>query len=91
MRVDKFLKKDKYDSVEDIATQIELWAYIIAKHFSISLLEVYSMPPHLFKQSLVWTMASTEENNKEIERKKQQAKSGDREVVGLDYSFLDWE
>ena len=91
MRVDKFLKKDKYDSVEDIATQIELWAYIIAKHFSISLLEVYSMPPHLFKQSLVWAMVSTEENNKQIERKKQQAKSGDREVVGLDYSFLDWE
>ena len=91
MRVESFLKKDKYDSVEDISTQIELWAYIIAKHFGISLMEVYSMPPHLFKQSLVWGMVSTEENNREIERKKQQAKAGDREVVSLDYSFLDWE
>ena len=91
MRVEAFLKKDKYDAIEDFSTQIELWAYIIAKHFGISLMEVYSMPPHLFQQSLVWAMVSTEENNKEIERKKQQAKSGDREVVGLDYSFLDWE
>jgi len=91
VRVEKFLKKDKYDAVEDISTQIELWAYIIAKHFGISLMEVYSMPPRLFKQSLVWAMVSTEENNKEIERKKQQAKAGDREVVPLDYSFLDWE
>ena len=91
MRVESFLKKEKYDTVEDIRTQIELWAYIIAKHFGISLMEVYSMPPHLFKQSLVWAMVSTEENNREIERKKQQAKAGDREVVSLDYSFLDWE
>ena len=91
MRVEAFLKKDKYDAIEDFSTQIELWAYIIAKHFGISLMEVYSMPPHLFKQSLVWAMVSTDEKNKNIERTKQQAKSGDREVVGLDYSFLDWE
>ena len=91
MRVEKFLRKDKIDSESDLTTQVELWAYTIAKHYSISLLEVYSMPPHLFKQSLVWAMVSTEENNKEIERKKQQAKAGDREVVPLDYSFLDWE
>ena len=88
MRVEAFLKKDKYNAIEDFSTQIELWAYIIAKHFGISLMEVYSMPPHLFKQSLVWAMVSTEENNK---RKKEQAKAGDREVVPLDYSFLDWE
>ena len=91
MRVEKFLKKDKFDSAEDFGTQIEFWAYIIAKHFGISLLEVYQMPQAVFKQSLVWAMVATEENNKEIERKKQQAKSGDREVVPLDYSFLDWE
>jgi len=91
VRVEAFLKKDKYDAIEDFSTQIELWAYIIAKHFGISLMEVYSMPPHLFKQSLVWAMVSTDEKNKNIERTKQQAKSGDREVVGLDYSFLDWE
>lgn len=91
MRVEEFLKKDKFDSEQDLATQIELWAYIIAKHYGISLAETYSMPPHLFKQSLVWALTITEENNREIERKKQQAKAGDRETVSLDYSFLDWE
>jgi hypothetical protein len=91
VRVERFLKKEKYDAVEDFSTQIELWAYIIAKHFGISLMEVYAMPQLLFKQSLVWAMVTTEENNREIERKKQQAKAGDREVVPLDYSFLDWE
>lgn len=91
MRVERFLKKEKYDAAEDFGTQIELWAYIIAKHFGISLMEVYAMPQTLFKQSLVWAMVTTEENNREIERKKQQAKAGDREVVSVDYSFLDWE
>ncbi len=91
MRVEKFLKKEKYDSADDYGTQIELWAYIIAKHYNISLTEVYSMPKQIFKQSLVWAMVSNDENNKNIERKRQEVKSGDREVVGLDYSFLDWE
>ena len=91
MRVDRFLKKEEYDSAEDYQTQIELWAYIIAKHYNISLTEVYSMPNNIFKQSLVWAMVATDENKKNIERKKQKAKSGDREVVNLDYSFLDWE
>lgn len=91
MRVDSFLKKEEYDSAEDFQTQIELWAYIIAKHYNISLTEVYSMPNNIFKQSLVWAMVVTDENKKNIERKKQKAKSGDREVVNLDYSFLDWE
>jgi phosphopantetheine adenylyltransferase len=91
MRVEKFLKKEIYDSAEDYETQIELWAYIIAKHYNISLSEVYSMPPQLFKQSLVWAMVSKEETQKANEINKQKMKSGDREVVGLDYSFLDWE
>ena len=91
MRVEKFLKKEEYNSADDFSTQIELWAYIIAKHYNISLTEVYSMPKQIFKQSLVWAMVSTEEKNKNIERKKQKAKSRDREVVGVDYSFLDWE
>ena len=91
MRVDKFLKKDKFDCAEDYSTQIEMWAYIIAKHFNMSLLEVYSLPRRLFKQSLVWAMVITDENKKDIERKKQQAKAGDREMVNLDYSFLDGE
>jgi len=89
--VDSFLKKEKYDSAEDYQTQIELWAYIIAKHYNISLTEVYSMPNNIFKQSLVWAMVATDENKKNIDRNKQKAKSGDREVVKLDYSFLDWE
>ena len=91
MRVEKFLRKDKIDSESDLTTQVELWAYTIAKHYSISLLEVYSMPPRLFKQSLVWAMVATEEEKKQTEYSKQQAKAGDREMVSLDYSFLDWE
>ena len=91
MRVEKFLKKEEYNSADDYSTQVELWAYIIAKHYNISLTEVYLMPKQIFKQSLVWAMVSTDEKNKNIERKKQEVKSGDREVVGLDYSFLDWE
>ena len=91
MRVEKFLRKEKIDSAEDLKYQTEMWAYTIAKHYGISLLEVYSMPPALFKQSLVWSLVATEENNKHIERRKQQAKAGDKEMVSLDYSFLDWE
>lgn len=91
MRVEKFLRKDKINSEKDLTTQVELWAYTIAKHYSISLLEVYSMPPRLFKQSLVWAMVATEEEKKQTEHSKQQAKAGDREMVSLDYSFLDWE
>ena len=49
------------------------------------------MSNNIFKQSLVWAMVATDENKKNIEQKKQKAKSGDREVVSLDYSFLDWE
>tara|TARA_R110002110_G_scaffold145385_1_gene334774 strand:- start:284 stop:568 length:285 start_codon:yes stop_codon:yes gene_type:complete len=91
VRVERFLKKGKIDNGEDLTTQVELWAYTIAKHYSISLLEVYSMPSHLFKQSLVWAMVGTEEQKKQTKHSKQQAKAGDREMVKLDYSFLDWE
>lgn len=91
MRVERFLKKTTYDSGEDLATQIELWAYIISQHYGMSLAEVYALSPRLFKQSLVWAMVATEEKTKESERRRQQAKGGDRETVSLDYSFLDWE
>ena len=36
-------------------------------------------------------MAIQEEQEKENKRAEQEAKAGDREVVSLDYSFLDWE
>ena len=49
------------------------------------------MPLPIFKQSLKWAMAITEEKEKEEKKQEQQSKAGDREVVGLDYSFLDWE
>ena len=32
-----------------------------------------------------------EEKEREEKKQEQQSKAGDREVVGLDYSFLDWE
>jgi len=91
VRVEKFLSKEKISSVEDLSTQVEFWAYTIAKHYGISLLEVYSMPPHLFKQSLVWALVGSNEQKKQNKHNNQKAKAGDREMVGLDYSFLDWE
>lgn len=91
MNVQKFLKKKHVETVDDIRLQVESWAYIIAKHFGISLLEVYSMPQDLFKQSLVWALAINEEEEKERKRSEQQAKSGGNETVSLDYSFLDTE
>ena len=72
MRVEKFLNKDKIEDGNDLATQVELWAYTIAKHYGISLF-------------------GTEEKKKQNEHSKKQAKAGDKEMVKLDYSFLDWE
>ena len=91
MKVRDFLKKERIETVEDLKMQVEVWAYMIAKHYGISLLEVYSMPKPLFKQSLIWAMAITEEQEQEQERTKQRAKSKGNETVNLDYSFLEKE
>ena len=47
------------------------------------------MPKAIFQQSLIWAMAVNDETNKEREIQTQKAKANGREVVPLDYSFLD--
>ena len=91
MNVQKFLQKKEFETVEDFEYKAEYLAYVVAKHYNISLYEVYKMPLPIFKQSLIWAMAIQEEQEKENKRAEQEAKAGDREVVSLDYSFLDWE
>ena len=91
MNVQKFLQKKEFETVEDFEYQAEYLAYVVAKHYNISLYDVYKMPLPIFKQSLIWAMAIQEEQEKEDKKAEQKAKAGDREVVGLDYSFLDWE
>ena len=89
--MNKFLDKKQYTEVEDLTLQAELYAYIVASHYGISLHDVYNMPLPIFQQSLTWALAVREHRDKNREVQKQKVKAGDREVVSLDYSFLDWE
>jgi len=89
--VKNYLSRNKIENTEDLQTELESWAYIVARHFNISLLEVYSMPKPIFQQSLVWALAVSEEQGKDREFQKQKAKSKGNETVKLDYSFLDEE
>lgn len=91
MKVRKFLDKKQYTEVEDLTLQAELYAYIVASHYGVSLHDVYNMPLPIFQQSLTWALAVKEHKDKKRKVEKQKSKAGDREVVGLDYSFLDWE
>ena len=70
--------------------QIQLFAYIVAKHYSISLSEVYNMREDIFKQSLSWALAMNEEER--LEQKRQDTSSStSSEVVEFDYTFLEME
>ena len=91
MKVNKFLDKKQYTEVEDLTLQAELYADIVASHYGVSLHDVYNMPLPIFQQSLTWALAVREHRDKNREVQKQKAKAGDKEVVSLDYSFLDWE
>lgn len=66
---------------------MQLFAYLVAKHYSISLHEVYHMSAPIFKQSLSWALAIDEEERRE--RKKQTTESDD--TVEFDYTFLEME
>ena len=69
---------------------MQLFAYIVAKHYSISLSEVYSMSEDVFKQSLSWALAMNEEER--LEQKRQDmSDSTSSEVVEFDYTFLEME
>jgi len=69
---------------------MQLFAYIVAKHYSISLSEVYIMSEGIFKQSLSWALAMNEEERLEQKRQDVSSSTGS-EVVEFDYTFLEME
>ena len=75
-------------SAEDIELQLQLFAYNIAKHYGISLTEVYNMSDEIFKQSLVWAMVYDAEEEKQAEDARVRSNSESSDIVRLDYSFL---
>ena len=85
-----FLSRKTVASPEDIGLQMELWAYVVAKHYGISLKEVHEMTPETFQQSLTWALVGRNQEEKEMKRQRQQANSGGQETVLLDYSWLKW-
>ncbi len=87
----QYIEKRKIETPEDIEYQLQGLAYRVAKHYGISLLEVYSMPPTLFKQSLAWALVVEEEQQEQAKVQQQKAKSKGNETVRLDYGFLDKE
>ena len=91
MKVQQYIEKKKIETPEDIEYQLQGLAYRVAKHYGISLLEVYSMPPALFKQSLAWALVVEEEQQEQAKVQQQKAKSKGNETVRLDYGFLDKE
>lgn len=90
MRVQTFLSKNSIETAEDIELQSQMFAYLVAKHYGISLTEVLQMSPEIFNQSLSWALAIDSKNKKEQERASAQSNSGN-ETVTLDYTFLELE
>ena len=66
MKVKKFLDKKQYTEVEDLTLQAELYAYIVATHYNISLHDVYNMPLPIFQQSLKWALAVKDEKEAKL-------------------------
>ena len=87
----QFLQRKTIESPEDISLQLELFAYMVAKHYGVSLMEVYQMDDDVFKQSLVWAMAVEEEQEKEAERQRFIENTDSSEIITFDYSFLEEE
>ncbi len=90
MKIQQFLQKGQVENVGDVYLHTQLFAYRIAKHYNISLGEVYNMSDELFTQSLAWAMAVEEEQKKDAEVQRTKA-STSQEVVSLDYDFLNAE
>ena len=91
MKVQQFMSRKQIESSEDVNLQMQLFAYIVAKHYGISLGEVYAMPEEIFKQSLIWAMAINEKEEKEQRRQEMLSNSESGETVEFDYSFLESE
>jgi hypothetical protein len=90
LKVQQFLNKSRLETPEDLVLQHQLFAYIVAKHYSISLTEVYQMEEDIYTQSLVWALAVREEEEKET-RRQQMRENTSNETVSLDYTFLESE
>lgn len=90
MKVQQFLNKSRIETPEDLVLQHQLFAYIVAKHYSISLTEVYQMENEIFTQSLAWALAVQEEEEKDMRRQQMQDNTSN-ETVTLDYTFLEGE
>ena len=88
--IQKFLKKKVIETSDDLRLQTELFAYRVAKHYNISLLEVNQMDIKTFQQSLSWALAVDEEQEKESERARVSSQN-DNETISLDYGFLNEE
>ncbi len=71
--------------------QMQLFAYIVAKHYSISLHEVYHMSEAVFKQSLSWALAVNEEERLAEKKQDLENRTDSTDVVEFDYSFLEGE
>ena len=68
--------------------QLQLFAYNVAKHYNISLTEVYNMSEGMFRQSLAWAMAIDTMAEKEKEKERVRSNTQSNDIVSLDYSFL---
>ena len=90
MKVQQFLNKSRLETPEDFVLQHQLFAYIVAKHYSISLTEVYQMEDDVFTQSIAWALAVQEEEEKELRRQQMQDETSN-ETVSVDYTFLETE
>ena len=88
--IHKFLKKKVIETSDDLRLQTELFAYRVAKHYNISLMEVNQMDIKTFQQSLSWALAVDEEQEKESERARVSSQN-DNETISLDYGFLNEE
>tara|TARA_R110002051_G_C8585925_1_gene478046 strand:+ start:497 stop:778 length:282 start_codon:yes stop_codon:yes gene_type:complete len=91
LKVQQFLQRKTIESPEDISLQLELFAYMVAKHYGVSLMEVYQMSEEIFTKSLVWAMAVEEEQEKAAKRQEFVENTDSSEIVNLDYSFLEEE
>jgi len=89
--VQRFLQKKTVETPEDIALQLELFAYMVAKHYGVSLMEVYQMSDEVFERSLIWAMAVEEEQEKEMEKQRFADNTESNEIISFDYSFLEQE
>jgi len=65
--------------------QGELWAYIVAKHYGVTMQEAFMMGPDMFFCSLEWALASQKMEQEAMENATKGKGGGDS--VSLDYTF----